>query len=376
MANSFEYNSEIVRDSAIILADNLVAANLCQRQVAESKFAEQIGKSVKVKRIPDLGYADEFTGTTTASDVTEDYITIELEKHFYKKITLTSDQKTLEVDDFMAVVGGPAILSVAESIDNYFIDQMAKGFAQNLVGTAGSSPVTIAAILAGRKKIRDNRGTYKNVAAIIDTAAEAAFLALAQFTNADYGVDRPVGLREASLGRMHGATYFSSQHAGALTRGDIAGTVLIDGDPGTTTTIHIDGLTAATGTIYRGTRFTVADDTSATVYTVIADATIASNECDLSVYPAADASIADGKAVTFEAAMKKNILYNTNAVYGAIVAPKPFSGVPSAVESVNGLSVRTSFFSDGGGLSDTYIVDVYAGCEVVHVASGAVFQAA
>lgn len=380
MANSFEYNDEIVRDTGIILQDNLSAANLCRREVAEKKFAEKIGKTVRVKRIPDLGAANEFVTTTVSTDVTDEFVEIELAKHFYQKIELTSDQKKFELDDFMVAVGSPAALSVAESIDSFFINEMGEGFALNLVGTAGTPPSTMAHILAGRKKIKDSRGTYKNVACIIDTTAESSFLALDQFTNADYGVDKPVGLREASLGRTHGATYFASQNAGTHDRGDVAGTVLIDGDPGTTNTIHMDAFTAATGTVSRGTRFTVADDTSGNVYTVTADATIASNEADLLVTPAADASIATDKAVTFQTAMANNLMYNINAVYGAIVAPEPFSGVPSQVAMIPampgaaGLSVRSSFFSDHSTLKDFYLLDVYCGMQVVHPSSGTVFQ--
>lgn len=374
MSHTFELNSEVVRDAAIVLADNLTAANLVQRQVAENKFAEKIGKSVKVKRVPDLGAANNFDGTadTSETDVTEEYVTLTIEKHFYQKIPLTSDEKSFSLDDFMTQIANPCALSLAESIDSYMLGEMAKGFAPNLVGTAGNSPSTIAHILAGRKKIKDNRGTYKNVACIINTTSENAFLQLAQFTNADYGEDRPVGLREASLGRMHGASFFASQNVVAHTRGDIAGTVLVDGADQTGTSIVVDGFTAATGTVYRGTRLTFAGDS--TVYTVAADATIASNSATLVLTSSKATAAADDAAVTFQAAMQSNLLYNVNAVYGAIIAPKPFENGASAVAAFDGLSVRSSFFSDHLRMKDYYLLDVYCACNVVHPSSGAVIE--
>jgi hypothetical protein len=375
MAHTFEFAQQVVRDSTIILQDNLTAANLCQRNVEEA-FAEKKGKTVTVKTIPDLGAANIFddTADTSETDITEPTVDIVLERHFYQKIKLSSDQKKFEVDDFVLQVAGPCALSIAESVDSYFIDRFAAGFARNLAGTAGNSPSTVAHILAGRKLIKDGRGTYKNVASIIDTTAENSFLQITQFTNADYGTERPIAFREASLGRAHGASYFASQNAGTLDRGDIAGTVLIDGDPGTTTTIHMDAFTAASGTVKEGTRFTIAGDTSSTVYTVTADATIASNEADLIVTPAADASIADNAAVTFQAALAENILYNINAAYGAIVAPEPFEGVPSAIQVMDGLSMRASFFSDHLRMKDYFLLDVYAGSKVVHPQSGSVIN--
>jgi len=260
-----------------------------------------------------------------------------------------------------------------ESIDSYLIDRMAAGFARYLVGTAGTEPSTIAHLLAGRKSILDNRGSYRNVAGIIGTTAETALLQLAQFTNADYGTERPNGLREGVLGRMHGATFFTDQNCGDSSQGDVAGTVLTDGDPGTTNTIHIDALTAATGTIYAGTRFTVADDSSANVYTVMEDATIASNECDLIVEPAADASVATDKAVTFATAHTQDMLYNVNAVHAAILPPAPFMN-NSSIMNVDGMGVRVSLMTDHSTLAQYIIFDTFAGCKVIHNHSGSVFQ--
>ncbi len=373
MANNFEYVTDIVRDAAIVLQDNLTAANLCQRQI-EQKFAEKKGKTVKVKYIPDLGAANEFTSSTSATDISESYIDVVLAKHFYQKVTLTSDQMNFELDDFNNVVVGPMALSLKESIDSYFIDQWCKDFARNIVGTAGNSPTTIAHILAGRKKIMDNRGTYKNIASIIDTTADTALVQLDKLQSVDYGPERPMALRENVIGKVHGASLFTSQNAGTTDFGDTAGTVLTAAPTAGSNSLPIDALTAATGTIYAGTRLTIADDTSSTVYTLTADATIASNAATLSVYPALHSSVGDNKAVTFATEFKQNLLYNVNAAYGAIIAPKPFGGLPSAVASYGGLSVRATFESATSDMSDTFMLDVYAGAKGVHHSSGVVLN--
>lgn len=373
MANTFITPDDVVRDAAIILADNLSAANLVQRNI-EDKFAEKVGKTVKVKTIPDLGAANEFSGSTSATNITETNREITLEKHFYQRVTLTDDERTFELDDFVRVVAAPCALSLAESVDSYMIDMMSEVFARNLVGTAGSSPTTVAHILAGRKKIMDNRGTYRNVAGIIDTTAEQALLQVTQFISADYGPERPMALREGALGRLHGATWFTSQNADAHARGDVAGTVLVNGASQTGATLAVDGFTASSGTVNRGTRFTIAS--VAGTYTVAADATIASNAATLTLVETLASSPADNAAITFEAANKANLLYNTQAVYGAVVAPAPFRDGSSAIASMNGLSVRASFFKSASGLAEDFVLDVYCGCEVIHPSSGVVFQGA
>jgi hypothetical protein len=155
-----------------------------------------------------------------------------------------------------------------------------------------------------------------------------------------------------------------------MTRGDIAGTVLTNGDPGTTNIIAINGLTAATGTIYEGTRFTIADDSSATVYTVTQDATIATNAASLYVSPNADASVATGKALTFQAAAKADVLFNPMSFAGAIL-PGAIVGPNVAAMNVGNIGVRIISDVSTSTLAGTWVWDCYVGFKVIHNKFGA-----
>ena len=336
MANTFVLTEKTVRDGAIILRENLVAANLCNREI-ESEFAEKVGDTIKVKTIPDLGEADEFESATSAASLTESSVDVKLEKHFYKRIDLTSKELTLSVDDFTLQVVQPAVLALARSVDKYLLNKFAGGFAPYLVGTAGTSPSTVAHILAGRKQIIDNAAPYRNVAGIIDTTAETALLQVNQFTSADYGPERPMALREGVLGKMHGATFFTSQYAGnSFDRGDVGGSPLVAGAGQTGSSINIDTLTASTGVIKAGTRLTAAGLTG--TYTVIEDAVITSNAATLKLDRAMNASPTNDGAVTFSTAFKPNLLYNIRAAAGAVIAPAPLALPQSFVQSFEGLS--------------------------------------
>lgn len=373
MANAFKLTSKVIRDGAIILSENLVAANLCNRGI-EQDFADKVGDEIEVKVVPDAGEADEFTGATTASNITETSTKVKLEKHFYKRHDLTSKEKTLQVDDFVIQVISPMVLSLARSIDKYLIAKLAGSFARYLVGSDGTSPTTMAHILAGRKAIIDNLAPYRNVAGIIDTTAEAALLQLNQFTSADYGEERPAALREGLLGRAHGASFFTSQNAlTAFNRGDIAGTVLVAGAAQTGANINVDGFTAATGTVKEGARLTLAGATG--TYTTIEDCPIVGNAATLKLDRAVNAAPTNDGAVTFATAFKQNLLYNIRAAAGAIIAPAPLSGgVEGGVESHNGLSIRIGMQGSLSGLSDTIVADVFVGGKVIYPKAGVVLQ--
>lgn len=375
MANTFVTTDLVVRDAAIQLQDNLVAANLIARDL-EQKFAQKVGDTVRVK-VPPVQTARDFIddgGTTTASDITETYVSVQLTEQPYVRHDLTSSEKTLSLDDFNEVVTKPCVLAIRDAIDAFIVKIMCQQFARHTAGTEGNEPSSVAHILAGRKLLQDDGCPLALRRAIIDTTAEASFLQLQQFTNQDYGQDAPTGLREAILNRRFGIDWYADQNATELTRGDIAGTVLTDGSPVlAATTLHVDGFTAATGTVYAGTRFTVAGDS--TVYTVIADATLASNECDFSIYPAVSADLVtagDGAALTFKAALKQNVMFHRDAVAAAIVAPAPLA-VGSSVAAYEGISVRVTMSSSTASLSDSVVFDTMVGCNVVQHMGGAVF---
>lgn len=373
MANAFKLTAKVIRDAAIILSENLVAANLCNRDI-ETQYAEKVGDTINVKVVPDLGTADEFTGTTTATDVAESTTPVKLEHHFYKRVDLTSREMSLQVDDFIVQVINPMALTIARSIDAYFIAKWAGSFARYLTGTAGNSPITVDQILAGRQKIFDNLAPYRNMACILDSTAERALLQIISFISADYGPERPIALREGVLGKMHGATFFTSQNAStAFNRGTIAGTVLVNGAAQAGPSLAVDGFTAATGTTLEGARLTIAGITG--TYTLVADAVVAGNAATFTLDRALASAPADNAAITFEAAFKQDILFNVRGVAGAIVAPSPLmGGVDGGVESFNGLSVRVGMQGSLTGLSNTIVMDVFAGAKTIYPKAGSIIQ--
>ena len=374
MSNTFKVTDESVLDAAILLSDNMGIGELVNRN-HEEKFVGGKGDSIRVKGPVDLGAPNELTTTTSATTLTETETTLELEKHFYQLINLTPKQETLDVMDFTTQILGPMVKSVSEGINNFISTRIAAGFAPQIrASTVGTAPATLEDIALAVKKIKDNRVDTSNLVGMIGTTAEASFSQLAQFSSADYGIERPMALRDGSLGKLKNVNFFVSQDVGTSDQGDVAGTVLLKG-AGTAgdTSVTVDGLTATTGTIYEGTRFTIAG--TATVYTVTEDATIASNEATLNITPALSANEDDDDAVTFATAHTMDSIYNPNFVAAAIVPPAPLRGAESAIAFYNGYGIRVSALGSTSTGGNGFLVDTLAACKVIKSEGGCVFQA-
>lgn len=372
MRNTFITPTDVARDASIVLSNLLVTGNLVTRD-KEAKFkGNKIGDSMKVTVPPVLDDPNEFSGTTSATSIVETEIDLTLEKHFYHRVDLTSKQKSLELHDFTRLITTPIMRSFGQGIDKYFTKQM-QVFRANLAGSVANRPSTAAHIAAANKKLNDALIPKSGRVALVDTTVEESLIQLAAFTSQDYGTDGPAALRDATLGKRFGFQFVVDSFLGAFSRSaaanDIAGTVVTNGTPAVgATTLNIDGITSETGTIYAGTVFTLAGDT--TRYVVRKDATIAANATTLTVYPALVAAPGDGAAVTFEAAGYMNVAFHPNAITGAIVAPEPLMGGSSTVQSYNGISVRVSQDSSIVTLADSVVFDVFVGARVIQPNGG------
>lgn len=370
--STFLNTALVVRDASVILKDNLVIANLCNRN-HEQRFADKVGSSIEVK-VPPVQVARDFLddGSVTDNAITETSVDLALTEQPYVANTLTSVEKSLKLDDFTTVVTMPNTLAIRDAIDTFGCKQAVRGFARYVAGTEGNNPSSLAHIAAGRKVLQDNGCPMAERVAIINSTAEASFLQLTQFTSSDYGADRPAGLAMAELGGLYGIGWFADQNMADHARGDVTEATVVKGGAESGTTLHADKNSSTTiGTIYQGSRFTIAGDT--TVYTVTADATAASNEYVFTITPALASTPADNAAITWKSAAKGNVIYTRNALAMAIVPPAPLA-VGSSSAYFEGIGMRVSLSSSTVSLSDQIVYDTYAGAIVTQVKGGVVLQ--
>jgi len=374
MANTFLTPTAVARDAAIALSNRLVVGNLVARDKEGMFTAAKVGDSVTVTVPPAISDASEFSSTTSASDMTETSIDLKLEKHFYKRVDLTTKQKTLELSEFTRLVTVPAITGISSSIDKYILKQM-QVFRKNLSNAVANRPTTIAHVAKAGQTLNDLFCRKDGRVALIDTTVEYTLSQLSNFASFDYGAD--VSGVTGSLGRRYGFEFVPDANLGAFSRSsaanDIAGSpVIISTVAAGEDEIGIDGVTNATGTIYAGTVFTIAGDT--TRYVVRKDVTAVANAyTTVKIAPVLAAEAAAEAAITFEAAGYMNLAYHPNAIAAAIVAPAPLAIPGSVVQSFNGVSIRVSMDSSISTLADSVVYDVYVGARVIQVDGGCYF---
>lgn len=368
--NTFITPSDVIRDANLILKDDLLVANLANRSI-ESRFASKVGSTVKVK-VPPVATASEFSTTTTADNLTETSVDVTLEKHFYVRKDLTSDELTLSVDDFNTLVVMPSVRGLVSSIENYALARAVGGFSRNLTGTAGNAPSTQAHILAAEKKIFDNKGDVSQLVGIISSTAHASFAALAQFTSADYGPQRPSGLASNSLGKMAGIDWFRSPYSGTFDRGDGAdSTAATASGTSGNSYITVASLTDASGTLNAGTRLTI-NGIAGVTYTVTEDAVIAANAATVYITPAL-ASSPSTATITFETAAKECVVYNP-AAFAVAILPGAIVGPNVASMMMGGIGLRIISDVSISTLAGSWVFDLYCGAKVVRPEYGAVLQ--
>lgn len=385
MANQFLTSSFVLgatRIAAALLSKQLVATMLVNRDVEQQFVNSKTGGTVSVKYRPRLAATlDESTAGKTSLSTTDNQqvsVPVDATNYAYIMQEITTNESTHSLENFQRDILEPGINALAQTIDAFFTRRIAAGFARNLAGTAGTNPSTEAHIMAGRLAYVNNDAPLNRgpLVGLIGSAAESAFMQLDIFKNRDYGEDNAPAIRQAYMNNFRNIKWYMDQNVATSVQGDIAGTVLVNGGSQTGTSLAIDGFTAATGTVYKGTRFTINGDS--TVYTVTEDTAIASNAISaLPIYPALAASPSDNAAVTFQTAHTMDTIYHPDAVAGAVVAPKPLMGINSQIARFKDISLRLTIDSSTGGSNgavDTVLMDAYIGCNVIRPEMGVIFQ--
>lgn len=378
MANIFKNTDLVARDAAIVLKGSLRAAGLIPGK-HDQQFAQKVGDKIRVKTTPIMSANRHTSGAFTVSDVTESEVDLQIAHRSYVKHKLSGKEKTFSVDDFTEIVVKPAMLAISQDVDSWLHKNvLAAGFARYLTGTDGSEASTLAHLAAAWQQLFDNKAMPegKQAAGLITSATAANFLQLSAFVQNAQNAGNNDVLQRGMFSPVYNMQLWPSQSAGAHTRGDVGGTVLVKGGSQTGKSLLVDGLSSATGTVYAGTRFTVAGDS--TIYTVAQDCTIASNEVTLVTTASLAASPSDNAAVTFKTAFKQNVIFNPDAVAKALVAPAPLQALPSEVVNYEGISMRTTFESTTGdsstGDADFVLFDVFVAGKVIVPEGGVVMQ--
>ena len=368
MANSLLTIDMITRKSLEILENNLVITRNVNRQYDDS-FAvngAKIGSTLRI-RLPDRAVVTD-GAALTAQDDNEQYTTLAVSSQKHIGVSFSSQELTMQLDDFAERVLKPRISQLASSVDSDVANAY-KGIA-NSVGTPGTTPATALVLLQAQQKLNEKAATMSPRYATVNPAANAGLVnGLSGFFNPTDTISRQfkngmmgenvVGFEEVNMSqsiKMH--TCGSRQATGDLVNGTIstqgATTISIDGDVGAATVTVGDVFTIAG--VYAVNPQTRESTGALQQFTVTAANTAAGGAfTNISVSPAMytsgqalatiNAFPQDGAAVTFVGAAStqypQNMVYHRDAIAFATADLILPGGVDMASRAVhNGISLR------------------------------------
>lgn len=341
MPNEFITIKNIARQLLPRLIENLVFPNLVHKDYSND-FVTGQGATIQVKK-PVILEAKDFVEEdgVTAQDVKEESVEVTLDKLATVDIAFGAIQRATNVDDLNRLFLEPAAVALAQKINadglNLYKDIPYIG------GTAGTTPDGLDDLTNARKILNIQKAPVAPRYALWDPEAEAKFLQIDTFVEADKS-GTTEALRNGSLGRIMGFENYMSQAVKTHTKGTLATTgtgakitVKTAVSGGSIVTLDVtttSGTGTLTGTLKHGDILTIDNK----VYTVMEDATAEENEIAVSVYP--KITVAADTEVTITGNHTANLAFCPQAfafVTRPLVAP---AGVESYVTSYNGVTLR------------------------------------
>lgn len=273
MGNTILTPQIIANEALMVLQSNLVMANLVHRDY--SKEFVKVGDTITVRK-PAKFVAKNFTGTTSAQDITEGSVPVKMDRFRDITVNVGAKELTLDIKDFSTQVIAPAMQAIAEAID---ADLLAVGISK-AGKTASVSATPVIADIAGVGKALDMaKAPRANRRLVLPPTTLYKYNTLDNFAKQCYKGDAEA-LKEAEIGKVYTCETFMSQNC-PENQNDAAGTVkkykVIGVKDAMQFTVS-DG-TAATGTIKAGDQLIV----NGYLYTVTKDVTLASGAGTITV---------------------------------------------------------------------------------------------
>jgi hypothetical protein len=404
MANRVLTPDVIAKRALAILDNELIMAKNVFRGY-EDDFADKVngykpGQTISIRKPTDFTVRDG--AVATAQDVTEGKTSITVDRQKGIDFSFTSKELTLDVDELADRVIKPAMIQLANQIDTD-IWSLYKDV-PSWVGTPGQKINSYADFALAPERMDEYANPTDGRIAALNPGDHWGLLGS---QTSLYIQDAAKGAyRKGSLGEIGGVDTYMSQNAPTHVTGDFAGTVLIDQALTTSTTtyndvkdtnvqtIHMDGFTTATAALKKGDVFTIADVYAVNPvtkdrlpflkqFTVVSDATMATNEGDIVVTPAliwtgafknvdVTAGVTDlnNKAVTWvgsgSTSYRQNLAFHKNA-FALVMVPmvKPPGAVDVSRQSYKGTNVRVIPVYDGVNDKSMWRLDVLYGIKTI-----------
>lgn len=366
MSNSYLKPDAITKETLRVIHNSLpFIKNIDKQHDKETEFGGQKrGASLRIRK-PNK-YSVRTGWNISTQDQDEQSVTLTIGSPRGVDMNFTDADLALEIDEFSKRFIQPAVKTLASYID-YECFTNAVNSTYNLVGTPGSVPSTALVWLQSGQKLNECVAPVNDRRAIVSPAAQANTVdGLKGLFNSGKEISNQY--LTGAMGSALGYEWYMSQNVPTHTTGsaasgasividDAAATYAVEGN----TTVHVDGLDAATDTFTAGDVFTIAGVhpvnpetkqplASLQQFVVTAAATAASNEVSLTVSPAMyttgglqniNAFPVDGAAVTVVGSASTS--YAQNLVFH----PEAYTFATANLEMPNDVSFKGQMASDG-----------------------------
>lgn len=371
MSNTLTYvTPQLLAQGVLALREMAVMPRLVNRDY--ESLAAQKGAVVNIP-IPSAITARSVTAAVTWAanqDFSPTTVAVTLDRWYEATFQLSDSDALTVVDGTMPMQASEAIRALANDADKFILGKHI-GFI-SAAGTPATTPfaTNLAVHSTGRKQLNLNETPVDNRRAVLDAAAEAAFMNLAQISDADKRGDQG-GIILGTIGRKLGIDWYMDQNVPSYTAGTgwasgfIASTV--SGSIGDTTLNLINA--TASGTIKKGDIFSLVADTAGQQYVVTTAATASATVAvAISFYPALKTTVATGATLTVvSGTYVANLLFHRDAFVFASRPLQTIAGVGNIMQSpldpISGMALRLEIARQYK--QTTYSYDYLGGAAVV-----------
>ncbi len=258
MANSFITMQTIADMTLPLLMDNIAFMPLITLGKYDGAFKAKAGDTIQVKRPARVTAVDGTADISSAYiDFAETAVNITLDKIATVPRKWTSKEATLNMDDLQRLVVQPAVNALAEQVNLDLLGLYKDVY--SFSGTSGTTPTDLPSITSARKILQDNRAPLGDRAFVMDTAAEASYLNLDNFSQVDQSGTNSA-LRDAALGRVMGMMLAADNQILTHTAGGytaLADVTITGGAAGATSIALTSAAGSSTATLLVGDIFSI-----------------------------------------------------------------------------------------------------------------------
>lgn len=316
MANVFNTSKDapgiIAKAAAKMLADELQFVKSIAKadeKDYKGKNGYSAGDTIYVSKPARFIPQTTFDITSSQQDIVEEKVALTLDTISTVGVNIDSSQFASEIDVKTVIkrVVKPAMSSIAQDVEQRFLEK-ATDATFNSVGTAGSTTFDTDTILSSREKLHKSLCPKDSERYFLgdSTAMRSAVNARKGLFQSSTEIDKQYKM--GYIGTSDGFHWMENELLNTHTLGnDVTGVAVNDAAAATgASTLAVDGLTTTTGTVTKGSVFTIAgvnavhpitkqDMGFLQQFVVTADATAdGSGEATLSISPTIYSSASDG----------------------------------------------------------------------------------